>query len=115
MEWLAAAGSMPAEHISLANYALGGLLMSGSLIFVGYSLQNAATTAGTVTFKDGQDANGPIVVEQVMAASSSITDTCGNVGILHELGLFMSVNGGVYAGAVWVIPLWRYEFTPPGS
>lgn len=114
-EWLSFAASLPAKPFQFVNLSSGKALFNFRAIVVGVSLNNSATTGGLLTVYDGQDTTGEIIAQQGYGASSTQSQTFGNVGVLAENAVFLGIGGGVLTGTLWAIPLWRYNITPPGT
>lgn len=114
-EWMSFAATLPAKPFQFLNLAANKYLLSFRCIVVGLSLNNSATAGGLLTLYDGQDANGEIIAQQGYAASSTVNQLLGTTGVLAENGVFLGVSGGTLTGAVWAIPLWHYNVTPPGE
>lgn len=114
-EWLSFAASLPAKPYQLRAVTASQLLNTGRYIFVGAVFNNTATTAATVTVHDGQDANGEIVGQVTVPASSSLPLNTANDGVLCEIGLYVEIATGTITGSVWAVPLAHYNITPPGT
>lgn len=110
--WLQWAASLPSRPLYLTGQATGLALMTGRLLIKGFSLRNTATTAGQCDLIDGSSNNGNVFATNDIAGSGSLMSTFGSAGLVLEQGLFVNPVSGAYTGAIWVVPLWRYPFTP---
>lgn len=114
-EWLAFAAQLPANPIPLTSLSASTLIYSGRCILMGASVQNNGAGAGGINLLDGLDATGAAVVIQPLAAqAAAVIDLPGN-GVLCELGVFAQITTATIRGSVWVVPLWHYPNTGPGS
>lgn len=115
LDWLVKIGNAPADPVPVPGFNVAGLIETGQMILFGGSLVNSATTATTVTIRDGQDATGGLIATITVPASSNVQLALPRGGVICELGLFMTGLGGVVTGALYVAHLWKYPFTPPGE
>ena len=113
--WTAAAGQMPADSVPVPAGGGSGLVTSGRLVLAGLAVINTVAVAGTVQVLDGADAKGQVVAAYAIAASGPLNPFLPATGILLEIGCYLVVTGAVLSGAVHLIHLWRYPFTPPGE
>lgn len=95
--------------------AAGKQLLVGRYILREITGLNNATVGGTLTLLDGQDASGEIAVTQGYAASQQFSHTIASVGVLMELGVWLTPGNGNLTGTVLAVPLWQYDITPPGE
>jgi hypothetical protein len=114
-DWLRFAAALPAKPEPVNNLSAGKLIYKGRCIAIGCALNNSSTNGGILTVYDGEDANGTNAGAYGFAASNSLKQTFGLLGVLHEIGVFLSPSAGSLTGALWVIPLWQYNVTPPGE
>jgi len=114
-EWLRFAAGLPAKAIPINSVSASGQLVSGRYIVTGISLNNSATTGGLVTLHDGGDASGVVILEAGFSASSTAQVAVPSRGVLTEIGIYLSLAGGLVSGCVYAIPLWAYNLTPPGQ
>jgi hypothetical protein len=110
-EWVRWAAGLPGRPLFLTNLSAGASLATGRMIIKGYSLRNTATTAGQCDLIDGSNNNGNVFNTADIAGSSSATGTFGAAGLLLEQGIYVNPVVSTFTGAVWIVPLWEYEFT----
>lgn len=91
------------------------MVASGRFILAGAGLVNSATTAGTVTIYDGGGANGLLVAQLSVPASGSLPYNAPLHGVLLEIGCFVQLSGAGLTGAIYLIPLWHFPNTAPGT
>lgn len=114
-EWLALAGELPARAIPLIGSSGTIKAFPGRCIYLGIVAVNSATAAGSIVIYDGQDATGAPIGATSIAASGVANSNAQGKGVLCEIGVAIVVTGAVITGSVLVIPLWHYDFTPPGE
>lgn len=115
ISWLNLISEIPADPVGLPPAGAGGLVETGQLILFGGSVQNTGTAAATLTIYDGADAKGTQLGVHIIAASTDRQITLPRAGVLCEIGLFVTVTGGVVVGTFYVGHIWKYPFTPPGE
>lgn len=109
------AAQLPSQAIQLTSQSTDTVLYSGRCIFLGHSVSNAATTGGYARYRDGLDLNGAVIGHYGMSASSSSNVNAPGQGVLVEIGVFLDLSTVNLTGCIYVIPLWHYDFTPPGD
>lgn len=114
-DWLAFAADLPSRPIPFTALTTGQVALSGRCLVTGISGVNAATTAGRISIFDGTDSTGVQVWQASGAASSLFTSNVPGKGILCEIGCFLLASTMTATGSVLLIPLWHYDFTPPGE
>jgi hypothetical protein len=114
-DWLEFAAGLPSSGNQFIAQTASQKLMTGRYIVTGICGTNAATTAGTVTLYDGQDASGEIIATKNVAASSDFILAIPSRGVMTEIGVFLGIVTANITGTVWAIPLTRYNLTPPGQ
>lgn len=108
-------GKMPSLPIQFLNVSASVQLVTGRYLVRGVSLENSGGAGGTLILCDGRDSTGTIIGLQGYGATSSQSQVFGPVGVLAQSGIYLNVNGGTLTGTVWVVPLWQYDITPPGT
>lgn len=114
-EWLEFAAQLPSKAVPFNSQSGNFAPIGGRLIVTGLSWNNAATTAGTIAICDGVDAAGASIWQAPAAASSIGSAQIPPNGVLCEIGVFLKVTAATISGALLVIPLWHYDWTPPGE
>lgn len=114
-EWLKFAAQLPGQPLTLQPFTGTVVAFQGRCIYLGCNIINNSTTAGRVTVYDGLDASGTIVDVAALPASGVANPGTTAAGVLCESGVSIGVGGLAVAGSVIVVPLWHYEFTPPGE
>jgi hypothetical protein len=114
-DWLRFAAGLPASPYPFTAQTSNLLLLSGRWIVKGVSWANPTAGGGLMNMLDGQDATGTMFYTQGYATGQSFTQALGGDGLLMEQGVFLVPGGGTLTGAVWAIPLWAYDITPPGN
>lgn len=115
LDWLTTISEVPSDPVGLPPAGTGGLVETGQLILFGGSVQNTATTAATLTIFDGADAKGTQLGVHIIAAGTDRQIVLPRAGVLCEIGLFVTVTGGIVVGTVYLGHIWKYPFTPPGE
>lgn len=113
-DWLAYAGRLPSKPIAPPLGVAAALAFSGRCIITGGWFNNTATAGGHVSIFDSVDGSGLEVSRFAMGASSVANVNIPSRGILLDIGCWVSVSQGTLLGAVYIIPLWHYDSTPPG-
>lgn len=75
----------------------------------------AAITVAVSAITGGGAGHVNITGLAVSGAAAPVQLNIPRAGILLELGLFMTVTGGIVTGTAYVAHLWKYPFTPPGE
>ena len=114
-EWLAFAAQLPAKPIYTGGFKGTFTVYSGRCIVVGGYVFNDGTTAGQSYLYDGLDATGMKTSDVQVPASAAVPLTLGNVGILHEIGVYQNTSGILVEAAYYIIPLEHLPHTPPGQ
>lgn len=114
-EWLRFAASLPAIPVTLPNLQQNTLLYNGRCILTGVNLQNSGGGTGIINLRNGVDNTGEYVAIMPLGASASVSQQFGTLGVLLDIGLWAEIATATIRGAVFVIPLWHYGFTPPGT
>lgn len=114
-EWLEFAARLPSRPQPIKAQSASTLALSGRCIVTGLSFLNLATTAGMVDLYDGQDANGTLAWRTPAAASAITVSPIPPNGIFCEIGAFLNLTTVTITGAILIIPLWHYRWTPPGE
>lgn len=114
-EWMSYAASLPSKIVPLNNLTTSTGLFSGPCIFTGYNIDNTAGGSGACNFRDGTDNTGPYVAINRLPGTAGATFTFGNKGVFCENGVYAEIVTVTMRGAIFVIPLWHYDFTPPGG
>jgi hypothetical protein len=87
-------GSRPTPMRAGQVTSAGGRLVGWSLL--------ADDSDATVTFHDGQTADGDVVAVETIAAGAASTRPIPVPGVTFVHGLFAEVTGGPVTGAVWL-------------
>lgn len=74
----------------------------------GLSFREVNGTSARVEVLDGSS-NGVLVATVTLINGESVRDWFAEQGVLLESGLFVAVQAGTVAGAVWAIPENRFE------
>jgi hypothetical protein len=109
------AAQLPADPVPVPAGGGSGLVESGRLILAGLAVINTAATAGTVQVLDGVDSKGQAVAAYAVAASGGLNPFLPTSGIVLEVGCYLVVTNATLSGAIQLIHLWRYPFTPPAE
>lgn len=112
--WLEFAAGLPSSHVAVPGNGPWGQLATGRYLLTGATLVNTGTAAATVVIRDGQDANGDVIASLVVPAGGGLPWQGPAAGILAEVGLWAASPGAAVSGAIYVVPLWHYDKTPPG-
>lgn len=85
-----------------------GVVVAGPCRLIGWGLKES-TGMGSVSMDifDGNDATGQLAVPINLTTSESVRDWLGPTGLLMTRGLYVRINSGTPAGALWV------EVLPP--
>lgn len=113
-EWLSFATTLPAQPVPLPGISAGYQAMTGRCVLTGVSGLNLSTTNGHVDIYDGLDTTGGFAWRFSVSAGSTATTALPNRGVLLEIGCFVVPSGIQFSGSALLIPLWDYEWTPPG-
>lgn len=114
-EWLAFAAQLPSKIVPLNNLQANTSLITGRCIVTGINCENTAGGSGIINLRDGADNTGPYFSILPLATNGTANIVFGTTGVLCELGVFAEIATATIRGAVFYIPLWHYEFTPPGD
>lgn len=114
-EWLRFAASLPAIPITLPSLTANTLLYSGRCILTGLNVENQGGGSGVMNLRNGVDNTGEYIAILPLGATASASQQFGTLGVLLDIGLYAEIVSVTMRGAVFVIPLWHYGFTSPGS
>jgi hypothetical protein len=114
-EWLRFAASLPAIPVTLPSLSANTLLYPGRCILTGLNVENQGAGSGVFNLRNGMDNTGEYIAILPLGATASASQQFGSLGVLLDIGLFAEIVSVTMRGAVFVIPLWHYGFTAPGT
>lgn len=114
-EWLRFAASLPAIPVPLPNLTQNTLLYSGRCILTGLNVDNTGGGSGAFNLRNGVDNTGEYIGIYRLASTAGVQQNFGTLGVMLDIGLFAEIATVTMRGAVFVIPLWHYGITAPGT
>lgn len=114
-EWLSLAASLPAKPLPFTMSTLSKSLYSGACILAGVYVNNGSGANNNFALYSGQDSASPVIYQNFLSSGNNATQQFGPRGVFCENGVFCVVAGTPFAGSLYIIDLWNYNWTPPGE
>ena len=107
------AAQLPAIAVPFTGLAASIALYTGRCILTGAVVFNSATSSAQFNLRNGLDANGAPLWLTSIGASSRQQPVLPAQGVLADIGVYADLGAGVFAGSIFVIPLWWYKHALP--